>query len=100
MSLTVLNVFAPASEFNIIRSIISSLGRKVISLIPMPLLFPKIVEKTEYATDRSCYIDIGYSHTTVLLTQDNEIKTFETFAVGSRMCMEMIRDVYKNSSLL
>ena len=26
--LTVLNVFAPASEFNIVRSIIASLGRK------------------------------------------------------------------------
>lgn len=98
--LTVLNIFAPASEFNIIRSIISSLGRKVISLIPMPLIFPKIVEQTEYANERSCYIDIGYSHTTVLLSQDNEIKIFETFPVGSRMLMEMIREVHKNASLL
>ena len=100
VTLTVLNVFAPASEFNVIRSIIASLGRKVISLIPTPLIFPKIVEKTDYINERACYIDIGYSHTTVLVTQDNEIKTFETFPVGSRMCMEMIRDVHKNSSLL
>ena len=58
VSLNVLNVFAPASEFNIIRSIISSLGRKVISLIPMPLIFPKIVEQTDYVNERACYIDI------------------------------------------
>ena len=100
VTLNVLNVFAPASEFNIIRSIIASLGKKVISLIPMPLIFPKIVEQTDFANDRSCYVDIGYSHTTILLMQDNEIKIFETFPVGTRMCMEMIREVYKNASLL
>lgn len=98
--LTVLNVFAPASEFNILRSIVSSLGKKAISLIPTPLLFPKIVEKTEYINEKNCYIDIGYSHTTVMITVDNEIKSFETFSVGSRMLMELIRDVTKNASLL
>lgn len=100
VSLTILNVFAPASEFNILRSIISSLGRKVISLIPTPLLFPKIIEQTDLLAERSCYIDIGYSHTTILLTQDNEISIFETFPIGTRMCMEMIREAHKNASLL
>ncbi len=100
ITLTILNVFAPASEFNVIRSIISSLGRKVISLIPMPLIFPKIIEQTEYINDRACYIDIGYSHTTVVAMQDNEIKTFETFPIGARMCMEMLREKHKNTSLL
>lgn len=98
--LTVLNVFAPASEFNIFRSVIASLWRKAISLIPTPLLFPKIVEQTDYVNDTACYIDIGYTHTTILVLQDNEIKTFETFDVGSRMLMEMIREVHKSASLL
>lgn len=47
--LTVLNVFVPASEFNIIRSVIASLGKQVISLIPTPLIFPKLIETSEYA---------------------------------------------------
>lgn len=98
--LTVLNVFAPASEFNILRSIVSSLDKKAISLIPTPILFPKIIEKTKYINEKNCYIDIGYSHTTVLIAIDNEIKSFETFSVGSRMLMELIRDVTKNASLL
>ena len=100
ITLTVLNIFSPASEFNIIRSIIASLGKKTISLIPTPLVLPKIVEQTEYALNRICHIDIGYSHTTVLVTQDNEIKTFETFPVGTRMCMEMLRDHNSHASLL
>jgi len=100
ITLTVLNIFSPASEFNIIRSIIASLGKKTISLIPTPLVLPKVIEQTEYALNRICHIDIGYSHTTVLVTQDNEIKTFETFPVGTRMCMEMIRDRDTHASLL
>lgn len=100
VALTVMNIFTPASEFNVIRSIIASLGKNTISLIPMPLILPKVVEQTEYAMDRIGYIDIGYTHTTVLVSQDNEIKTFETFPIGMQMCMEMIRDRCPELSLL
>lgn len=40
----VLNIFAPASEYNMIRSIVASLGKTAISVVPTPLLFPKMVE--------------------------------------------------------
>lgn len=98
--LTVLNVFAPASEFNVLRSIVASLWRKAISIIPTPLLFPKIVEQTSFVNEPACYVDIGYSHTTILITENNEIKTFETFNVWARMLMEMIKESYKSASLL
>lgn len=100
VTLTVMNIFTPASEFNVIRSIVASLGKRAISLIPMPLILPKVVEQTEYAMDRIGHIDIGYTHTTVLVSQDNEIKTFETFPIGMQMCMEMIREKCPNLSLL
>ena len=46
--LTILNIFAPASDYNMIRSIISSLDKRIISLIPMPLVLPKLIEKSEH----------------------------------------------------
>lgn len=46
--LTILNVFIPASDYNMIRSIVASLDKRIISLIPMPLIFPKIGEKSDY----------------------------------------------------
>jgi cell division protein FtsA len=49
LRITVLNVFALASEYNILRSIVSSLKKDIISLVPMPLLFPKVIENTERA---------------------------------------------------
>ncbi len=46
--LSILNIFAPAGEFNIVRSVSSHIGKNIISLIPIPLVFPKILEKTDY----------------------------------------------------
>jgi cell division ATPase FtsA len=46
--LSILNIFAPASEFNIVRSVTSHMSKNIISLIPIPLVFPKILEKTDY----------------------------------------------------
>lgn len=46
--LSILNIFAPASEFNIVRSVASHMSKNIISLIPIPLVFPKILEKTDY----------------------------------------------------
>lgn len=100
IALTVLNVFAPSSEFNILRSIIASLGRKVISLIPTPLVLPKIIEQTDYIDETICYLDVGYSQTTVMVVRDNIIQTFETFPVGARLLMEMIREKCNYTSLL
>lgn len=41
----VLNIYTLASEYNIIRSILSSLKKKTISLVPIPLIFSKVIEK-------------------------------------------------------
>jgi cell division ATPase FtsA len=56
--LTVLNVFVPSGEFNIMRSIVSRLGKQIISLIPEPLILPKLIEETEAISDNTCLIDV------------------------------------------
>lgn len=88
--LTVLNVFVPSSEFNIIRSIISRLGKRAISLIPEPLILPKVIEDTDLSRMKNYVVDIGYWHTTVTILSDNEILGFETFPYGTEMLMGLI----------
>ncbi|PID84078.1 hypothetical protein CSB09_02905 [Candidatus Gracilibacteria bacterium] len=97
VSLCIINIFVPSSQFNIIKSLMASLDERTISLIPTPLVLPKIVEQTEYALDTACYIDIGYTYTNITLTQNNEIYKLETFPVGTRMLMENIRDAHKKT---
>lgn len=55
------------------RSIVSRLGKKIISLIPEPLILPKLIEETDAIMQNTCLIDIGYGHTTVTVLQKNEI---------------------------
>lgn len=43
--INVLNIYALSSEYNILRSILASLKKKTISLVPIPLIFSKIIEK-------------------------------------------------------
>lgn len=96
--LTVINIFAPASEFNVIRSIVASLGKQIISLIPTPLIFPKLIETSDYADDNAYIIDIGHSHTTILLTENNQILSFETFPTGTEMLVHLIEETYPDLS--
>ncbi len=88
--ITVLNVFCTSAEFNVMRSIVGSLQKRIISLIPLPLLLPKSIESSDYTHENNAYIDIGYMHTTILLEKDNEIIHFETFPFGTKMLLDML----------
>lgn len=98
--LTILNVFLPASDYNMIRSIVASLDKKIISLIPMPLVFPKIVEKSDFVWENTCSIDIWYSHTTLVIESKNEIIAFETFPIWARSLIEVLGLRFPESSQL
>ena len=54
----------------------------------MPLIFPKVIENTEYAAENNVYIDIGYMHTTVVFESKNEIIAFETFPLWTRSLID------------
>ncbi len=98
--LSLLNLFAPASEFNIVRSVAAHIGKNIISLIPIPLVYPKILEKHDYIDRKSCVIDMGLHHTTVICIEDNQIIALETFPIGTEMLMEWLAREYSDLTLL
>ncbi len=79
LRLTVLNVFAPSSEFNMIRSILSTLDKQAISIIPEPLILPKVIESLEVTEVTTAIVDVGQSHTTVTIVDHAQIVGFEIF---------------------
>ncbi len=82
VKLTICNIFLPAAEFNIMRSIVASLDKKTISIIPMPLVYPRVIENTDYSDAQVIFIDIGHSYVTFLQSSRNEIEAFETHHFG------------------
>lgn len=79
------------------RSIVGSLQKRIISLIPFPLLLSKSIESSDYATGANAYLDIGYTHTTVLFEKDGEILHFETFSFGTKMLLDLFVSVFPES---
>lgn len=98
--LSILNLFAPASEFNVMRSIASHIGKNIISLIPTPLVFPKILEKTDSVDIALCIVDIGLLHTTVTCIENNSIIALETFPFGSEMLIQLLASHHSDLTLL
>lgn len=98
--ITILNVFSSSAEFNILRSVVASLGKNIISLIPVPLLFSKITESTEYRNDTNAYIDIWHMHSTLVLESDGQIISFEAFPTGSQMLIKMLIDTFPSYTQL
>jgi hypothetical protein len=96
--INVLNVYSLASEYNILRSIVSSLKKTTISLVPIPLVFSKIIEKGEHVYDDNIYVDIGYTHMTIVFEKKNEITFFDSFSIGAKMLMDIIGDAYPKYS--
>jgi len=96
--LTVLNIFCPASEFNIIRSIVASIDKHTISLVPSPIVFPKILEHTEHVHETSVVIDLWYMHSTVMLVKDGQIEGFETFPIWVSMLIDILSQRHGNRS--
>lgn len=98
--LSILNIFAPASEFNIVRSVASHTGHSIISLIPIPLIYPKILEKTDYIDVRACVIDVWLMHTTFLCIQNNTIVALETFPFWTDLLIQALALAYPELTLL
>jgi hypothetical protein len=100
LRLTVLNVFAPSSEFNMIRSILSTLDKHAISIIPEPLILPKVVESLWVAESTTVIIDVGQSHTTVTLMNHGQIVGFEIFSYWVSDLIELMAEAHPDHSLL
>ncbi len=100
IKLTICNIFLPAAEFNIMRSIVASLDKKTISIIPMPLVYPRVIENTDYADAKVIFIDIWHSYVTFLQSGKNEIESFETHHLGFATLYSELSLLYKEYTVL
>jgi hypothetical protein len=100
VKLTICNIFLPSWEFNIMRSIVSSLGKKTISIIPMPLVYTRTVENTDYSDGVNVFIDIGHTYVTFLLSVENEMQAFSTYHAGLQSIYAELLSNYPETTLL
>ena len=73
IKLGLINVFIPLAHSNVLQGIGRGLGKNIISLIPLIITLPKIVEERNEGSDFNCFLDFGNSKTTIVLQNNGEI---------------------------
>jgi cell division protein FtsA len=90
IKLNLMNIFVPVTKFNIIRNIVSSLEKNIVSIIPIPVSLPKLLERTSYFEESNLFIDIGYSKTTIVMQNTGETKGVHVLPIGTSLLEDML----------
>lgn len=73
VKLTLVNFFVPQSTFQALSLIVRDLSMKLVSVVPVPVALPKLVDEKSEAFDANAFVDVGYSRVTVTLTDRGEL---------------------------
>ncbi|MBP8016559.1 hypothetical protein KAZ01_00990 [Candidatus Gracilibacteria bacterium] len=96
IKLNLINVFSPISKFDIIKNVIRDINKNLISIVPISISIPKLIEDTVYNFDFNLFIDFGYSKTTIIISNNSEIIGFNTINFGFSLLEE---ELSKNLNL-
>lgn len=97
--LSTLNIFIPASRYNIIQMIGNFLGKNILSIIPLEFSLPKLLEESEYAFDDVLFIDIGNTKTSVISQKKWVIEGFNKIDIGINDLIKIIKENSPQSKL-
>lgn len=94
-----INIFCPISRFLTLRNIVNDLNFNLISVVPLALSLPKLIEDSSYNFDQNIYIDIGYSKITVILQNNSEIIWFNVISFWLALLEEELKNSLNKSYL-
>jgi cell division protein FtsA len=90
IKLNIMNIFSPVTKFNIIRNIVSSLEKNIVSIVPTPVSLPKLIEHTSYFEESNLFIDFGYSKTTIIVQSAGEMRGVHVLPFGLSLLEDML----------
>lgn len=91
VKLTLVNFFVPHSTFQALSLIVRDLSMKLVSVVPVPVALPKLVEDKTESFDANAFVDVGYSRVTVTLTDRSELIGASVIDFGYSLLEEAIR---------
>lgn len=98
VKLTLVNFFVPHSTFQALSLIVRDLSMKLVSVVPVPVALPKLVEEKTESFDANAFIDVGYSRVTVTLTDRSELLGASVLDFGYSLLEEALRKEGANLS--
>ncbi len=90
--LSTLNIFIPASRYNIIQMIARHLGKNILSIIPLEFSLPKLFENTDFAFEDILFIDVGNTKTSLIIQKKWVIESFDKIDIGMNDLIKTIKE--------
>lgn len=90
IKLNILNVFAPVTKFNIARNLVSNLDKNIVSIVPLPISLPKLLEHTAHFEDSNLFIDFGYGKTTIVVQNAGETLGIHVLPFGLSLLEDLL----------
>lgn len=91
VKLTLVNFFVPQSTFQSLSLIVRDLSMKLVSVVPVPVALPKLVEDGPEAFDANAFVDVGHSRVTVAVSDRGELLGSATVDFGYSLLEEALR---------
>lgn len=86
--LQIINVFVPVSEYSAHHMIAKRVGKHLISLVPVGMCLPKLVETSDDAYSHNVFVDLGAHKTTVIVARQNQILGINVLPFGFSLLSE------------
>ena len=92
ITLSTLNIFLPASRYNMINTVSNYLWKNILSIIPLEFSLPKILENSEYAYDDVIFIDVWNTKTSVIVQKLWVIIWFDKINIWINDLIKIIKE--------
>lgn len=92
INISILNIFIPASRYNILTTIGNYLGKNILSIIPLEFALPKVLGNTDFAYDDVIFIDIGNTKSSLIVQKAGVISGFDKIDIGINDLVKSIKE--------
>lgn len=92
INLSLLNIFIPASRYNIINTIGNFLEKNILSIIPLEFSLPKVLSSWDYAFDDVLFIDIGNTKSSLIIQKSGVIIGFDKINLWMNDLIKTIKE--------
>lgn len=93
VNLSTLNIFLPASRYNIIEVIWNFLGKNIVSIIPLEFSLPKITENSDFSEEDLIFIDVWNTKSSIIVQKKWVILWFDRIDIWMN---DLIKNIRKN----
>lgn len=92
INLSLLNIFIPASRYNIINTIGNFLEKNILSIIPLEFSLPKVLSSWDYAFDDVLFIDIWNTKSSLIIQKAGVIIWFDKINLWMNDLIKTIKE--------